>query len=395
MATWKTIPGFGDEHAKTTEWVHEASGAKMAEVLYDAHDRAGNSVAPDSDADGHGRWLGIQISGGYEVVLWQHPRKSGGKVDYGFGGRRDVLADIEASLAQKERLIAEAETIAEGRGYGGANVRRMSELMESWRKVRAWHVPREDELWGRFRTARHAFYEGRDAQHAEAKAAKEGLAAEAEALLAERDFRNGSARMRDLMDRWKQVPSAGRSADQALWERFNGARNEFFTAQHEHHERRQAAMARALDIKESLVDRATQLANAKDFSRAGADEMRSLTDEWKAAGSAGRERDNALWARFRDAQRPYWDARKVDGKRRHAEWEVRHEAWCQRMEKVIAAKERDIERIEDDVNYLEFKKTTAEGPDALAAVERQLADAEARLDELRREIADIRSQMRA
>ena len=60
------------------------------------------------------------------------------------------------------------------------------------------------------------------------------------------------------------------------------------------HERRQR---RALNKKKSLIRRAKLLAKSEDWKVAGA-ELASLHKRWKAAGSAGREHDETLWAAF-------------------------------------------------------------------------------------------------
>lgn len=398
MATWKSVPDFGDEKRTSREWVHEASGAKVAEVLYDAHDRNGNPSEPDptSEADGHGRWLGMQVGESWQTLLWKHPRKSGGKLEYGYGCTRgkEPLEELEGCLARKRALVDKARAIADTHDLSGANVRAMGDLMQEWKKVRTWHVPAENGLWEAFHAARHDFFDAREDQQKQAKVAKEALATEAEAVLSEKDFRHGSERMRDLMERWKATPSAGRDDDQALWKRFNGARNEFFKAQHENYEQRKQRSAEAREKKERLIIRATAISDAQDYSRGAADNMKGLMDEWKAAGTAGHERDNELWTRFRAAQQPFWDGRKVARERDHAEWEKRHAAWLERMEKVIAGKAHDIERIDDDINYLEFKLTCAEGEDALADVERKLASARDRRTRIQDEIDDIKRQMK-
>src|ERR1039458_768055 len=61
------------------------------------------------------------------------------------------------------------------------------------------------------------------------------------------------------------------------------------------HERRQR---RACNKKKSLIRRAKLLAKSEDWKVAG-QELASLHQRWKAAGSAGREHDDKLWAAFR------------------------------------------------------------------------------------------------
>lgn len=63
----------------------------------------------------------------------------------------------------------------------------------------------------------------------------------------------------------------------------------------DNHERRQR---RAYNKKKTLIRRAKLLAKSEDWKVAGQD-LASLHHRWKAAGSAGRERDDKLWAAFR------------------------------------------------------------------------------------------------
>jgi len=60
------------------------------------------------------------------------------------------------------------------------------------------------------------------------------------------------------------------------------------------HERRQR---RALNKKKSLIRRAKLLAKSEDWKAAG-QEFAELHKRWKAAGPAGREHDEKLWAAF-------------------------------------------------------------------------------------------------
>lgn len=390
---WSTIPDFGDSFATSHETKDETSGVTFVEVLYGAKDADGNACAPERDADGHGRWLAMESGGTYRMLLWQHPKSSGGKLELARGMSEDPVNDIILTVRTKEDLVGKAQDIVASGELTTANARAMNNLMDQWKAAKGWHTPREDELWESFYAARAQFREARDAQREEAKAAKTALAEEAEAAVEKADFRNGSQYMKELMDRWKQVPSAGHDNDEELWKRFNGARKAFFNAQHEDYERRHAERGQRVAAKEILIIRAQAVTDARDYSRGAADEMRALTAEWKEIGGCGRDTDRALWAKFRAAQDPFWDERKKELDRKHEDWLVRHAEWCARMEGVIGSKQRQIERINERLDVLEYQHDHTDDERRKKELAGRIADERSSLATLENDIIDIRRKM--
>jgi len=176
-----------------------------------------------------------------------------------------------------------------------------------------------------------------EASETEAAAAKEAVAEavrertviveEAEALAA-RDpqtvqWKQSTADMSALFDRWQahqqNGPRLPKSTAQQLWRRFRDARasfdrhrREFFSALDETHKA-------ARDVKTRLVERAEALAPRGED---GIGAYRDLLDEWKASGRAGRKVDDALWARFKAAGDALYGAR---GEREAADIEASRE----------------------------------------------------------------------
>ncbi len=143
---------------------------------------------------------------------------------------------------------------------------------------------------------------------AESRTAKERIVGEAEKLATGSDWRNGANRLRELLDEWKALPRIDRSSDDALWRRFSTARTSYTRRRKSHfaeqHEKRDAARA----IKERLTTEAESLADSTDWGPT-AGRYRDLMKEWKAAGPAPRDVDDALWKRFRGAQDAFFGAR--------------------------------------------------------------------------------------
>jgi hypothetical protein len=143
---------------------------------------------------------------------------------------------------------------------------------------------------------------------AESKAAKEALVAEAEEIAAGEDWRGGANRLRDLLDRWKALPRIDRASDDALWRRFSTARTAYTRRRKSHfaeqHEKRDASRV----VKEKLAKEAESLADSRDWGPT-AGRFRDLMKQWKAAGPAPRDVEDALWKRFRGAQDTFFGAR--------------------------------------------------------------------------------------
>ena len=122
----------------------------------------------------------------------------------------------------KERLAAEAETLASSSDWGPTSGR-FRDLMRQWKA--AGPAPREvdDKLWARFRAAQDTFFGARDAVQAEENAeqvenlqAKETLLVEIEAILPVEDAKVAREQLRELLDRWDQIGKVPRDSMRAI-----------------------------------------------------------------------------------------------------------------------------------------------------------------------------------
>lgn len=147
-------------------------------------------------------------------------------------------------------------------------------------------------------------------QSEETRARKESFVAEAEKLAQSNDWRGGVNRFRALLDDWKSLPRLDRATDDELWHRFSSARTTY-TRRRKAHFAQQAEQREAARVtKEKLVAEAEAMAGTTDWA-AGAAAYRDLMTRWKAAGSAPRDVDEALWQRFRAAQDKFFGARQA------------------------------------------------------------------------------------
>lgn len=148
----------------------------------------------------------------------------------------------------------------------------------------------------------------RAARRAAATAARRALVEEAERLAGSSSWKAAGERLRAIVAEWRTTDPGERQADAELWRRLSAAREEFASRRTAHFADVAAQRAAVLAAKEELIGQATALAESSDWAATSA-RMRELTAAWKQAGRAGKQADDALWARFRAAQDRFFQRR--------------------------------------------------------------------------------------
>jgi len=162
----------------------------------------------------------------------------------------------------------------------------------------------------------------RDEHRAAQTARKEALAAEAEDIAANAtQWKSAGDRLREILDEWRTVTGLDRKTDDALWKRYSAARETFNRRRGSHFAELDRERVGTRQAKEALCERAEQLADSTDWG-ATASTFRDMLTEWKAAGRAAKDVDDALWKRFKAAQDKFFKARNAVNAERDAEFEA-------------------------------------------------------------------------
>jgi exonuclease VII small subunit len=293
------------------------------------------------------------------------------------------------AVAQRAALVDDAEAIAatdvERIPWKSAGDR-LRELFEEWRRLqRESRLDKhtEDELWKRFSHARTAFDRKRrqhfgalDEQRNAARALKEALVADAEALSASTDWAATAAAYRDLMARWKAAGRAARKDDDALWARFRAAQDAFFAARNAAAESTDTEFRENLTVKESLLARAEALLPVTDVHAARA-VLRDIHDEWEAAGKVPRGDLGRIEARLRAVEQAVRSAEDERWARSNPQARARAEDVVRQLETGIASLQTALE----SARAAGREKTVRETEQTLAARQEWLAEARKALAE--------------
>jgi len=176
----------------------------------------------------------------------------------------------------------------------------------------------------------------RDEHRTEQVGRKEALAAEAEELAANSmQWKAAGDRLRAILDEWRTITGLDRKSDDALWKRYSAARETFNRRRGSHFAELDRERAGARETKEGLCVRADELADSTDWGATSA-AFRQLLVDWKAAGRAAKDVDDALWQRFKAAQDKFFTARNAVNAERGTEMRANAEA----KEALLARAER-------------------------------------------------------
>lgn len=291
----------------------------------------------------------------------------------------------EQALAERTSIVEQAEKIA------GTDPERMQwrpagdqlrQLLDDWKTAQR-SGPRlertsEESLWKRFSHARTTFDRERrhhfaqlESRNNEAKAAKEAIVAEAEALATSTDWGPTAGAYRDLMTRWKAVGRASRQVDDALWTRFRAAQEQFFAARNAQSAQVDAEFQANLEVKLSLLAEAEALLPVKDLAAAKA-ALRSVQARWEQAGKVPRADVQRIEARMRAVENAVRDSDDAHWKRTNPETRARAEGMVAQLTAAIAGLEDDLAK----ATAAGDKRKTAEAQAALEARKAWLAQAE-------------------
>lgn len=149
---------------------------------------------------------------------------------------------------------------------------------------------------------------------------KQALAEEAEKIAAEStQWKVAGDRLRVILDQWKTIKGIDRKTDDELWKRFSKAREAFNRRRGSHFAELDKQRATAKARKEELIVEAESMSDSTDWGPT-AGRYKELMAEWKAAGRAPKDSDDALWQRFRAAQDVFFGRRSEAFSERDAEF---------------------------------------------------------------------------
>jgi hypothetical protein len=281
---------------------------------------------------------------------------------------------VAAALAEREKLVAEAEAIAAqdpAKAQWKQVTAQIDEIFARWQKHQADgpRLPKNEanELWKRFRAARatidthrKAFFAELDSVHKDARAAKQALVEKAQALVGK--GADGIPTYRTLLDQWKAAGRAGKKFDDALWAAFKDAGDALYSAKSEIDAKDSVEFEANLTLKEELLAEAEPLIAETDRAKAK-DALLSIQKRWDKIGKVPRDKVKVVEDRLRKVETA---VRKLDEdhwQKSNPERQERESGFLGQLNEAIAKLERELA----DAKAGGDKKKIADAEEALEA----------------------------
>ncbi|WP_405147622.1 DUF349 domain-containing protein [Sphaerisporangium sp. NBC_01403] len=302
--------------------------------------------------------------------------------------REEVKAARDQARAQsreiKERIVAEAERIAEDTTHWKSGGERLRQLVEEWKAAERIDRVTEAALWKRLSAARTAFakrrksyFAGLDEQRESVRSIKERIVSEAEALSRSTDWGETASAYRELMQRWKTAGRASREAEDDLWTRFKGAQDQFFQARSAVFAERDASLRENAEAKEQILADAERILPVTD-ARAARAALRGILERWESVGAVPREARDKLEGGLRRIDEAVRKAEEAEWKRSNPEARAR-------AQNTVDQLRRSIEQLES-----RLAKATAAGKDKdVKEAEEAIAARRSWLEEAERTLAEF------
>ena len=196
-------------------------------------------------------------------------------------------------------------------------------LQDQWKEI--GHVAREhsDILWERFRAAGDKLFDRRrdyiqlqEKDYTANLDRKNEIVAKAEVILQDVPYKNhpqwqeASEKLAALLEEWKQVGFASRKDNEAVWQKFKGIRDQFYTTKEEFYKTLRNAQNHNYKLKVDLCMEAEALRENQEWKKTG-ERLRQLQEAWKNVGPVSKKYSDKLWIRFRSACDAFFENRNT------------------------------------------------------------------------------------
>lgn len=216
--------------------------------------------------------------------------------------------DFKKNLEQKTHLCEAAEKLAEETDVISA-FHQLQKLHQEFRSIGPVAKELREGLWTRFKAA-STIINRRHQQHFEELKEKEQNNLDQKTVICEiaesmeydtfttfSDWEDKTQEILALQAKWKTIGFAPQKMNVKIFERFRSACDEFFRRKAAFYKSIKESMAKNLEKKRELCEKAEALKESTDW-KATAELLTQLQKDWKNIGPVSKKHSDSIWKRF-------------------------------------------------------------------------------------------------
>lgn len=216
--------------------------------------------------------------------------------------------DFKKNLEQKAHLCEAAEKLAEETDVISA-FHQLQKLHQEFRAIGPVAKELRESLWARFKAA-STVINRRHQQHFEELKEKEQNNLDQKTVICEivesmeydtfttfSDWEDKTQEILALQAKWKTIGYAPQKMNVKIFERFRSACDEFFHRKAAFYKSIKENMAKNLEKKRELCEKAEALKESTDW-KATAELLTQLQKDWKNIGPVSKKHSDSIWKRF-------------------------------------------------------------------------------------------------
>ncbi len=219
--------------------------------------------------------------------------------------------DWKRNLEAKSALCEQAEALTDAAAVVEA-FHKLQKLHEEWREIGPVSFEYKEVLWERFKAAstiinrRHQeHFENIKNEQVQNFERKSALCEEVEGFItnvptSHKAWNKVSERLLAIQAEWRTIGFAPKKDNNKVYDRFRAACDKFFETKHAFYAEAKDDMAKNLEAKTALCERAETIAEREDWAKA-TEELLAIQAEWKKTGAVSRKYADTIWKRFRAA----------------------------------------------------------------------------------------------
>lgn len=228
--------------------------------------------------------------------IWQAFKSA---TDAVYEAKRKIFQELEAGkeenlkkkeiLAEKAILVGEIrpETIKEWND----KTKIFEGLFDEWKKIGPVPYSNKDSVWTKFNGVRNDFYSARkeyfkglNVKRNENLKKKEILCDQVEQLSSSTDWNTTTKEIIGLQAEWKKIGPVSEKVNQAIWNRFRTACDNFFNAKNEAFSGKREEEKNNLVKKEELLKQLQDLASNDTDHKDAFAKLKKINAEWRSVG---------------------------------------------------------------------------------------------------------------